>query len=103
MILYINNKDKQLVEVKLISVKGEALSAKSEANQFGSQVLLPLIVKLLKENNLEFKDLTGIETEIGPRSFTGLRVGASVAQALGFSLNIPVNGKLNTPVDLKYS
>ncbi|MDO8429465.1 MAG: tRNA (adenosine(37)-N6)-threonylcarbamoyltransferase complex dimerization subunit type 1 TsaB, partial [Candidatus Daviesbacteria bacterium] len=72
-------------------------------NKFGSQVLLPLITKILEKNNLKFEDLTGIEVEEGPGSFTGLKVGASVAQALGYALNIPVNGIINKPVQVKYT
>ncbi len=70
-------------------------------NQFGSQVLLPMIEKLLSKNRLEFKDLTAIEVETGPGSYTGLKVGVSVANALGYSLNIPVNGK-EIETDLTY-
>ncbi|MBI2019279.1 hypothetical protein HYS95_01250 [Candidatus Daviesbacteria bacterium] len=73
----------------------------SEENEFGSQVLLPLIIKLLQidtpgvSNHVSnhWRDLEGIEVETGPGSFTGLRVGVSVANALGFALGIPVNGK----------
>lgn len=92
MILYINTKDQKQVEVSL-KKDGEVIGTLSEQNEFGSQVLLPLIEKILKKNNLEFKDLTGVEVETGPGSFVGLRVGVSVANALGFALNIPVNEK----------
>ena len=54
---------------------------------------MPLIEKLLKKHGLEYKDLKRIGVETGPGSFTGLKVGVSVANALGFSLGIPVNGK----------
>lgn len=102
MILHINTKDQKVVTVGLKKDK-KIIDSLSEENEYGSQVLLPLIVKLLKKNNLEFKDLTGVEVEEGPGSFTGLRVGASSAQALGFALNIPVNGKVGKPVNLKYT
>lgn len=102
MILFINTKDQRTVNISL-KKGGEVIAEKSEENEFGSQILLPLIMKILEENDLKLEDLTGIEVEEGPGSFTGLRVGASVAQALGFALNIPVNGKLNQSVDLKYS
>ncbi|HBQ51259.1 TPA: hypothetical protein DD690_04750 [Candidatus Daviesbacteria bacterium] len=73
----------------------------SAKNKFGSQVLLPLIVKLFRTYNpglsSQFQSgigkLKAIEVETGPGSFTGLRVGVSVANALGFALNIPVNEK----------
>jgi tRNA threonylcarbamoyladenosine biosynthesis protein TsaB len=92
MILVINTKDQKQVSVSL-KEGDKTLSSLSEENEFGSQVLLPLIEKILKKNDLGYKDLTGIEVETGPGSFTGLRVGVSVANALGFSLSIPVNGK----------
>ncbi len=102
MVLYIDTSDRQHIIVK-IKQNSQILDEISDQNELGSQVLLPLINKLLEKNNLKFEDLTEIEVSEGPGSYTGLRVGASVAQALGFSLNIPVNGKLNQPVDLKYS
>ena len=64
-----------------------------QKQKLGSQVLLPMIIKILKKNELDLKDLTAIEVNLGPGSFTGTRVGVSVANALGFALDIPVNGK----------
>lgn len=80
---------------------GKVVKSLTEKNEFGSQVLLPLIEKLLKSQKLEYKDLKGIEVETGPGSFTGIRVGVSVANALGYSLGIPVNGK-KMETDLVY-
>jgi tRNA threonylcarbamoyladenosine biosynthesis protein TsaB len=92
MILYINTQDQKTVSV-VLKKDGEILESLSEQNEFGSQVLLPLVEKILKKNELKFRDLTGIEVATGPGSFTGLRVGVAVANALGFALGIPVNGK----------
>lgn len=111
MILHIDTKDQKTIKVEIRDkqslrsgdLKGKVISEMMEENEYGSQVLLPLIVKLLEKNKLEFEDLDEIEVSVGPGSFTGLKVGASVAQALGFALNIPVNGKLNKPVILKYT
>ena len=58
-----------------------------------SQVLIEMIQQLLSDKNLVVTDLTQIEVFTGPGSFTGLRVGVAVANALGYSLGIPVNGK----------
>jgi len=58
-----------------------------------SEAAIPLIDKILKNNNLELKDLQEIEVFEGPGSYTGLRVGISIANALGFLLKIPVNGR----------
>lgn len=100
MILYINTKDQKTIEVRLKD-KNMLIDRLSSNNVYGSQVLLPLITKILKKNKLKFKDLKGVEVETGPGSFTGLRVGVSVANALGYSLNIPVNGK-KIETDLVY-
>ena len=100
MILWINTSDRKKIEVAL-KEGGEVIKTKSAENDFGSQVLLNLITDILKENNLKFKDLKEIEVKKGPGSYTGLKVGASVANALGFSLKIPVNSK-KMEVDLIY-
>lgn len=44
-------------------------------------------------DELKLSDVTEIEVVTGPGSFTGLRVGAAVANTLGLLLDIPVNGK----------
>lgn len=92
MILHINTKDQKQIRVSL-KKNGEVVGQLSEQNEYGSQVLLPLIMKLLKTLNCNLSTLQGIEVETGPGSFTGIRVGVSVANALGYSLGIPVNGK----------
>ncbi len=70
-----------------------------DSSLWRSQVVLPMIEKLLKEQGKTMKDLTEIEVVTGPGSFTGLRVGAAIANALGFALEIPVNGKKITEKD----
>ena len=92
MVLVIDTKDQKVIKVALKN-DGKIIRSLSEENQFGSQVLLLLIEKILKREKLDFKDLKGIEVATGPGSFVGLRVGVSVANALGFSLGIPVNCK----------
>lgn len=92
MVLNIDTKDQKVIQV-FLRQNGKVLESLSKQNEYGSQVLLPLIMKLLKPTTYNLKTLKGIEVEIGPGSFTGLRVGVSVANALAFALGIPVNGK----------
>ena len=102
MQLYINTKDKDVIQVSLKN-EGNTLDSLTDHNQYGSQVLLPLIEKILKKNKVNFKDLKEIEVETGPGSFTGLRVGVAVANSLGFALGIPVNGKkMETELSYQY-
>jgi tRNA threonylcarbamoyladenosine biosynthesis protein TsaB len=74
---------------------------KESEQKFGSQALLSLIQEILKAAELELKDITEIKVATGPGSYTGLKVGAAVANALGFALGIPVNGK-KMVTDLTY-
>lgn len=50
------------------------------------------IQDLLDKNTIDYKDLTGLVVFIGPGSFTGLRIGITVANTLAYSLNIPIVG-----------
>lgn len=73
-----------------------------EKNEYGSEILLGLVDKILKQAKIKLDQLDSIEVKTGPGSFTGLRVGVSVAMALGFSLGIPVNGEMNKAIDIHY-
>lgn len=58
-----------------------------------SQGMLPLLEKVLKKEGMQFSDLTGIEVNTGPGSFTGIRVGVAIANTLATILKISLNGK----------
>lgn len=53
-----------------------------------SQITLKLIDQLLKQQKLTLKDVTEITVNPGPGSFTGIRVGIAVANALKYALKI---------------
>lgn len=54
--------------------------------------LLPSIHAMLTSQRLIAKDLSYISIGVGPGSFTGTRVGVTIAKTLGFALQIPVLG-----------
>ena len=60
---------------------------------FIEQTVFGLINQIIKKRGIELKSITEIEFNAGPGSFTGLRVGAAVANTLGWTLGVPVNGK----------
>jgi tRNA threonylcarbamoyladenosine biosynthesis protein TsaB len=54
--------------------------------------LLRVIRDELKKASISWDDLAGIVVFKGPGSFTGLRIGITVANTLAYSLDIPVVG-----------
>jgi tRNA threonylcarbamoyladenosine biosynthesis protein TsaB len=48
------------------------------------------IEALLKKQHMDWPDIQGIACFQGPGSFTGLRIGLTVGNALAYSLGVPV-------------
>lgn len=67
-----------------------------------NQNILGFIQKTMADLGKTPQDITSIEVNPGPGSFTGTRVGVAIANALGFSLGITVNEK-KEPVEAIYS
>ena len=57
-----------------------------------SRYLLPEIEKGLQQLNLAVKNLQYIACGQGPGSYTGIRVGATVAKSLAFACKLPLIG-----------
>lgn len=64
--------------------------------------LLPMIKDILEEAKVDGSLLTGIAVSDGPGSFTGIRIGMSVAKTLAQVWNIPIVG-VSTLDSLAYS
>ena len=57
-----------------------------------SETLMPLIKELLEKSNLSLKDINLLVSDIGPGSFTGIRIGVATCKAFSDSINIPCVG-----------
>ena len=66
-----------------------------------SESLMPLVKQILEECNLTLNDIGLLVADIGPGSFTGIRIGIATVKAFADSLNIPCIG-INSLETLAY-
>ena len=82
-----------MLSLAIASTQGDKSQVWAHTSQGGakaSQLVLPEIVRLMKEAHMGFADLTAVVFGRGPGSFTGLRTACSVAQGLAFGAGVPV-------------
>jgi tRNA threonylcarbamoyl adenosine modification protein YeaZ len=89
MILFIDSHD----ELITISLKNnENLYIKTQESEYSHSVYtMPMIEEIFKENNLNIKELKKIIVVNGPGSFTGIRIGLSIAKTMAYALNLKIN------------
>lgn len=58
-----------------------------------AQTVLPLTETLLAQAGLTMRDISAVTVMDGAESYTGVRVGFAIANAIGTLLGVPVNGK----------
>lgn len=57
-----------------------------------SESLMPIIKDIFEETNLTLNDINLLICDIGPGSFTGIRIGIATVKAFSDSFNIPIIG-----------
>ncbi len=87
MILYLNTSETNLIEVKLFEADKVIKQEISHENLKQSELLLRMINKVVRD----LKKLEAIYVVSGPGAFSALRIGVATANALAWSLHIPVN------------
>ena len=92
MVLLINTADGENIEIALAKA-GKIIKRKNiKAKYRQAEKLLPAFDDLLKELRTNLTKIKGIAVVAGPGSFSALRVGISLANTLGWTLNLPVLG-----------
>lgn len=93
MILAIKT-DQPQAELKLLEAASGGIvdEISWQAHRELSDTILTNIDRLLKNNNHALNDVTALIVFEGPGSFTGLRIGISVANTLSYALDVPVVG-----------
>lgn len=84
--------DKPESEIGLFNGGEQLVYITWEAHRRLAETLHTKILEALKSQNREVSNIQGIIIYKGPGSFTGLRIGISVANALAYSLNVPIVG-----------
>jgi tRNA threonylcarbamoyladenosine biosynthesis protein TsaB len=93
MLLFLDTSDHNGLRFALVPPQG---TAKATAEFRGALAYnenyktLELLQKFLRRSKVAPAKITKIVVCSGPGSFTGIRVGIALAQAMGFALNIPV-------------
>lgn len=85
--------DKPEAEVGIYDMDGKQLSYHTWlAHRELSKTLLGVIRDELKKQDATFDDIGSVLIFRGPGSFTGLRIGITVANTLAHSLTVPIVG-----------
>lgn len=88
-ILYIDTSSSYLY-AGIVSDDKLLCEVKKEFGHSLSEEALPKIAKLFAEKKLAAKDIDKILVVNGPGSFTGIRIGITIAKVYAWSLNIPI-------------
>lgn len=100
MILFINTSDFGKLHLALV---GEGVKEFRTEVAFNENYKTnAFLQQFMKKAKVTPQALTSVVVCSGPGSFTGIRVGVALAQALGFALNIPVHAipQKSVPDDL---
>ena len=71
-----------------------------ESNMRHSEIAMPSLIELIEKNGLTIHEIDEIFTIIGPGSFTGVRIGVTIAKTLSYLLKKPIRSI--SSIDLEY-
>jgi tRNA threonylcarbamoyladenosine biosynthesis protein TsaB len=84
--------DKPEAEIGLFDGKSELAYVKWEAHRQLAETLHAKIRDLLKTQTKDWSDIQAVVCFKGPGSFTGLRIGITVGNAIAANLTVPIVG-----------
>ena len=90
MVILTIRTDKPEAEIGLYDDQRQLAYETWQAHRQLAETLHSKIEALLKSQKKKLTDVEGILAFKGPGSFTGLRIGLTVANALSYSLQVPV-------------
>ena len=93
MIILTIRTDKPESEIGLFDNELQLVYEKWPAHRQLAETIHQKIADLLNSQNLRLENIDAIAVYKGPGSFTGLRIGLSVANALAASYDLPIVGE----------
>lgn len=87
--LFISTFDK-IITIGLLKDGNVIDMSVKESTQNHSVYTMPMIESILNNNKIDVKKLSEIIVVNGPGSFTGVRIGVTIAKTLAYTLNIPI-------------
>ncbi len=81
-----------VVGAAVLSDGAEPVTACTEGPRAQTELLAPLVRRVLDDAGVGPADLTAVAVGTGPGPFTGLRVGMVTAVTMGYALGVPVHG-----------
>ncbi len=85
-----------LCSVALCNNSGVVSLRESNESKSHATLLTVFIEEILKETGIRASALDAVAVSKGPGSYTGLRIGVSVAKGLAYSASIPVIAPVTT-------
>jgi len=82
----------QVCSVALCTAEGVVSSRHNSDSRSHASLLTVFIGEVLSESGVRINDLEAIAVSKGPGSYTGLRIGVSVAKGLSYRAGIPLIG-----------
>ncbi len=82
--------DKPEAELYIYEGKDRLAEVKWQAHRQLTETIHNRINEILDSSSISLKEVQGIICFKGPGSFTGLRIGFSVANALAYAQNVPI-------------
>lgn len=78
--------------ISLALKKENNLYIKTKMSEYSHSIFtMTMIKELFEENNIDIKELEQIVVVNGPGSFTGIRIGLTIAKTLAYTLDIKIN------------
>lgn len=92
MIILTIRTDKPDAEIGLYDSEAQLAYEVWSAHRYLAETIHTKLDQLLESQGKKLQDIDGILCYKGPGSFTGLRIGLSVANALAYSRELPIVG-----------